>query len=97
MDNIMENIQLDKNYNIRISQNDIYKDNLDEIVDLIVKTRAENKLTEEETSLLLKIAVNRELRDDLFAFFHGLFGKEQKTEKYTMFMQLKTNYIKHAS
>lgn len=90
------NLHLDQNYNIKIPQGDIYHDDLDEIIDLVIKRREEDKLTEEETSFLLKFALNRAIKNDVHSFFDSILGKEQKTEKYTMFMQLKTK-IRHAS
>ena len=95
--NILMNIVLDKNYNPKIPNKIVYSDQLDEIVDLIIRTQAQNKITAEETALLLKLVLNRELKNDVRSFFQTVFRNEQKTEKFTMFMQLKTNKLNHTS
>ena len=93
----MGKMRLDKNYNIKSAETSVYHDQFDDMVELIVQKRADNELTEEETSVLLKLALRKELKNDFRSFFHTFFNTEQKPEKYTMFMQLKTRQIKHAS
>lgn len=89
-------MKLDKNYNIKTEKGDIYIDSFDKLVDLIMEAKQTNKITNKEAKFLLRFAINRQHQKEIKEFINSAFANTEKTEKHTLFVQLKnttTHYV----
>lgn len=89
-------MKLDHNYNIETDKSNVYSDAFDEIVDLIIKAKAEGVLNDEDVAFILNLAIKKQNKKEIKSFFDVLFNNTQKLEKHNLFIHLKTNTIQYA-
>ena len=84
-------MKLNSNYSIKSSSANVYSDNFNEIVDLLVEAKENGKITEEEMNLLLRIALKKETKREIKDFFDLFFNNSERQEKNTLFVHLKNS------
>jgi len=90
-------MKLDKNYNPYNSEDNIYSDSFDEIVELVAIAREKGTITTEEAKLVLDIAFKKQNRKEIHDFFEHIFANSNNKVKHTLFLHLKTNHTSYAS
>lgn len=88
----MENIILDKNYNI-LEKKSLYNDELVEAVDLIYRAKSDNLITDSVASLLLRVILNKEFKNEIKA---SLPFSKSNPEIHSLYLNMKTKNTKHA-
>lgn len=88
----MENIVLDKNYNI-LEEKGLYHDDFIDLVDSIAEAKLHKRISEQDATFLLNIVLKREFKNEAKAILP--FSK-QNPEILSFFMSLKTKQVKNA-
>ena len=88
----MDELTLDDMYSV-IEKKRPYQDRFTDTVDLILAAQSEHTIAHEEAALLLKIALAKELRNEIKNLFPF---KKQQREINSMWMNLKTKHLRHA-
>ncbi len=76
----MNILNLDQNYSLKRSDESVYSDEIDEIVETISRLQRKGTINKEEAMILLKILINKELKNNFSADYKSLLG-EEKTSK----------------
>ncbi len=79
----MNLLKLDQNYILKRSDESIYSDEIDEIIETISRLQRKGIINKEEAIVLLKILIKKELKNDFSSVYKSLLG-EEKTSKSTL-------------
>lgn len=79
----MNILNFDQNYTLKRSDESIYSDEIDEIVETILRLQRKGTINKEEALILLKILINKEVKNRFSALYKSLLG-EEKTSKHTL-------------
>lgn len=79
----MNILNLDQNYTFKKSDESIYSDEIDEIVETVSRLQRKGIINKEEAMILLKMLINKELKNSFSAVYKSLLG-EEKTSKHAL-------------
>ena len=91
----MNILKLDQNYILKGDEENIYFDEIDEIIETVSRLQRQGKLSKEETLLLLKILISKELKNDFLSLYKSLLG-EGKISKNTLSIDYSRKIEQHA-
>ena len=91
----MNILKLDQNYILKGDGENIYFDEIDEIIETVSRLQRQGKLSKEETLLLLKILISKELKNDFLSLYKSLLG-EGKISKNTLSIDYSRKIEQHA-
>lgn len=96
--NHMDNIKLNKFYNLVSDNQTEYSDDFSEMVDLIVKTKEEGKIGDADADVLLKLVVSKEIKGQLnqLSRWAQLLHADEKKENYSLLFNLTSKEKKYA-
>ena len=89
----MENIKLDKNYDLLEEKKGLYDDDFVDSIDLIKRAESNRLISSQEALLLLNFILRREFKNEVRSI---LPFRKHKIETHSMFMNLRSKQVKHA-
>jgi len=76
------------------SSKSLYQDDLDELINLVLRLREKGKLSDSQAKQILKIYLSKHVEDEVFFSFKNIFRNKLENNKRMLYLKWlnKTNY-----